>query len=312
MKNISLLFKANLLFAAFFIALPGMAAMLPELSHQAYQWPEVNAKAAAKMFTAAARRDGKEKDKVKEVKNAIEKEKVDVNLIENPDTGYTALHFAAEAGNYEVVEYLVGTAKAEVNKEDIFLSTALHYAAKGGAWEPEENAQWESARKKHYDDEQKYLAVVKYLVDPEKGNANQYIEDRELRTPLSYAVEAGYVNVATYLIETSQIDFKAPTDPEKLPLLHYAVLSGKYEMVELIICQNVDVNETTDAANGKTALMLAAQKGDIEIVKYLAKQGYINFRAVDEAGKTATQYAQENGHQEVADFLSAEEESTTN
>jgi ankyrin repeat protein len=45
------------------------------------------------------------------------------------DEEFTALHFATYHGNYNLIKFLIETAKADIHKRNKFGSTVLHIAA---------------------------------------------------------------------------------------------------------------------------------------------------------------------------------------
>lgn len=47
------------------------------------------------------------------------------------DEEFTALHFATYHGNYNLIKFLIDTAKADIHKRNKFGSTVLHIAAQG-------------------------------------------------------------------------------------------------------------------------------------------------------------------------------------
>ena len=61
-------------------------------------------------------------------------------------------------------------------------------------------------------------------------------------------------------------------------------------------------SRNTKDEQGKTALMRAAEKGELQVVVNLLADGAdINIK--DDKGKTALDYAKENNHTEIAEFL---------
>lgn len=82
--------------------------------------------------------------------------------------------------------------------------------------------------------------------------------------------------------------------------LHYAVLSGSLEIVDLLIRNGANVN--CQNINGETALMAAAAKGDLSISNLLIEKGSkVNLQ--NNGGKTVLMYAALEGRNEIENML---------
>jgi uncharacterized protein len=79
-----------------------------------------------------------------------------------------------------------------------------------------------------------------------------------------------------------------------------AVNGGNREVVALFIKAGIDINAKEE--DGRTALLIAAEKGDVGMAALLADNGAdVNARDVD--GYTALMYAAYKGNLDLADFL---------
>lgn len=85
------------------------------------------------------------------------------------------------------------------------------------------------------------------------------------------------------------------------PLLHVATRTRKKSMVRLLLRRGVSTINEPDT-NGRTALHVAAQYGDEEMVETLLKNG-ADPEILDKDGLDALHSAVEHGHEEVAEML---------
>jgi len=154
--------------------------------------------------------------------------------------------FAAENGNLDIFKLLVDNG-ANIGDDD-YGKTALMYAAGRG----------------HPD-------IVRYLVDEKKVNVNQ--PDDDGKTPLMYAAESGNPEVFHYLIEKG-VDISAASKKVGSVLPH-AAAGDNPSILQYCLEKNpqADIDEAREYYNGRTALMLAAQSGNLEGVKLLVGKG---------------------------------------
>jgi ankyrin repeat protein len=87
----------------------------------------------------------------------------------------------------------------------------------------------------------------------------------------------------------------------QMPLLHVAIRTRKKSMVRLLLRRGVSTINEQDT-NGRTALHIAAQAGDEEIVEMLIKHG-ADPKVVDNQGLDALYCAVEMGHDEIVEML---------
>lgn len=81
--------------------------------------------------------------------------------------------------------------------------------------------------------------------------------------------------------------------PRNAGPLHYAVLRRRPEMVRLLVELGADIEAADD--RDRTALMLAAQNGQLEVVRFLRGKGA--------QLRNAAQLARQQGHEQIARFL---------
>jgi ankyrin repeat protein len=113
------------------------------------------------------------------VKLLIEMGKVDVDVRDDGDQ--TALNWAAEKGEEEVVRLLLETGRVDINAREVSGRTPLHWAA----WKGHEG-------------------VTNMLLENREVDVNA--RDKDDRTPLSWAAENGHgVAVSSFVIKNPQI-----------------------------------------------------------------------------------------------------------
>lgn len=153
------------------------------------------------------------------------------------------------------------------------------------------------------------LLKVKSLL--EQGvdvNAKAKIEGIEL-TALIVASKEGNLEIVKYLISkgANVNDKVIAGEIGGFTALMSASAAGHTEIVKYLILKGADINAKAD--NGRTALIIASQKGYLEVVKALAegKGGFFkkgaDINAKGNNGKTALINAVFEGHLDVAKYL---------
>ena len=119
-------------------------------------------------------------------------------------------------------------------------------------------------------------------------------------TALHLAAFFGQIDTARVLIDQgADVNAASENDLSNRPL-HSAAAGRHYAVCEVLIAGGADLD--AQDAHGNTALMAAAMHGDRGLAELLIKRSAS--RAVrNEAGQTANQFAEENGHDELAAFL---------
>ena len=101
-----------------------------------------------------------------------------------------------------------------------------------------------------------------------KGGINVNIRDKYNDMALHHASKRGYKDIVQLLLEHGALVNDADCDNSPLEL---AVLYNHYEIIQLLL--SYEANPNTFDFVGLTALHLAAEKGDIEILKLLLDKG---------------------------------------
>jgi ankyrin repeat protein len=178
---------------------------------------------------------------------------------------YEDLIIAANEGRTEVVVDLVRRGM-DVNSVDRDGTTLLAMASRGG-----------------------YVTLVDWLLGQ---RASVHKPNRYGDTALLMAASQGRTVVAERLLTAG-----AALNPEGWTPLHYAVFGGHEALTRELIRRGAQIDAY--APNRRTALMLAAQAGNLELVAMLIELG-ARSELTDADGLTAAQIARKKDFEEVA------------
>ena len=183
----------------------------------------------------------------------------------------TALHAASRGNNLKVVQLLLRHG-ADVNAPGLWERTPLLFASEWGS-----------------------LALVRWLLEHGADvNAKDKLNDE---TSLHLAVERGHFEIVRTLLKHNA-DTNAQRDIGFTPL-HDASGGTRVDMVQLLLNHGADPNARE--MDQETPLHRASSS---DIARLLLEQG-ADLGAEDKWGRTAYQFALDEGHDEVAQFLSA-------
>ena len=118
------------------------------------------------------------------------------------------------------------------------------------------------------------LDIVKYLIEKEKHNVNQYCNN----------------------------SFSFPPKPESATPLFNAVLNKNPSMVRYLISKNADVNLDSNGLEEETAAYAAVKLNNLQILKILVKSG-ANLDTQTPDGGLAYEVAVSSGNQEMVNYL---------
>lgn len=210
----------------------------------------------------------------------------DVNA--KDDCGYSALHLCAEHGYVDIMQMLlehkVQVDYREIVVDDMFPLTQLcdeplrlaiknnHYEAARLLLEHGAN----SNARYFFGSEINLLSPLntEYLELLLKYGADPDMRDRSGLTPLMKACRLTQGMESVLLLLSYGADVNAMTDErhDYRTVLHYAILSGNYDIVHLLLKQGARVNFSPDYQK-PTPLDLAILKGDPTLVKILVDAG---------------------------------------
>ena len=106
--------------------------------------------------------------------------------------------------------------------------------------------------------------ATEYLLSTHKYDINY--RDEMQRTPLLFAIESQNIDIVKLILNTEGVDYSA-ADYKQCNGLIYAAINGDVEIFKLLYEKGVNVNAGDD--KGRTPLYHAADKGHLEMVKYI-------------------------------------------
>ncbi|XP_065580521.1 uncharacterized protein LOC136040243 [Artemia franciscana] len=209
-------------------------------------------------------------DYIDVAKILLEKEaSVDINEIQG---GFTSLHWSAQRGHFELVNFFLQN-RADVNARTDRDATPLHLAALNG-----------------------HIDVVKALI---QMGADVNAANIEGCTPLHYATENGHEHIVDILIEYRTNIDAVDKGYNKAPL-HYAAEDGHDKIVSALLRNNANANIAT--VDGLTPLHLAVLSCQVKIVATLLEYG-ATLCAKDKHNSTPLHYAAMSGCKAIAEIL---------
>lgn len=238
----------------------------------------------------------------------------DIRSRDTACNGMTPLHHAGAWGGQVAVAGLLLEKGADVNVLDDFGWTPLDYAIDRGRKEMVDFFESRGGRRttKDFTDQPSktgrfYAAVQAADVDlthrllddtPELATARGMTGE----TPMHWAAAEGNNEIIDLLLaDRGDINAQEANKFGGTPL-HWAVRHDQLAAVKHLLEKGGDA-KALNARNGQTLLHVAAQHtDDAAMVKLLLEKG-IDRAAKDRFGKTAMDYASENGHQALAEAL---------
>ncbi|WP_353273595.1 ankyrin repeat domain-containing protein [Wolbachia endosymbiont (group A) of Agelastica alni] len=165
------------------------------------------------------------------------------NIDAQDKDGKTPLHFAAQEGNLDMVQFFLNRG-ANIKAKDMYGWTPLHFASAYGKFD-----------------------VVKFFLD---SNINIRAKDRYGDTPLHLAAQNNDKSeIVESFLDSDANNINDRTNNGWTPL-HVAVQGNKPSTVKLLLGRGADI-EVKDTC-GQTPLDLATQKGYTDIVKILEQE----------------------------------------
>jgi len=144
-----------------------------------------------------------------------------------------------------------------------------------------------------------HSAVIRILLS---AGANLNQPDREGNSAVVHAIHSAQMDCASTLITGgANVDVR---DNGGLSAVMLAVQAGQYSILEALINAGADVS-VKNHESGQTALMMAADRGSMDMVELLLKNAITSEDrdAQDRKGTTALLYAVRKGHTEIVRLL---------
>lgn len=130
-----------------------------------------------------------------------------------------------------------------------------------------------------------------------------FVEKKKNNQLLLEAAKFGDVAHVNQLLDKKKGDLKADVNckgENNWTPLHFACLSGSYELVKLFLFNQANLDAETTLKF--TALHVACQKGFLDIAQLLINSG-VDINSKDLYNNTSLHYAAQNGHKKIVQLL---------
>lgn len=145
-----------------------------------------------------------------------------------------------------------------------------------------------------------HVDIMNLLID---AGMNINIQDKNGMTPIMYAAFNGQIEILNKLL-SKKVDTLI-RDYEGMSPLMFAVVGGYLEATNILLKTKLEIDRFTKdypGITGKNALMMAIEKGNMEIIRTLLLSG-ANVNLVNSLKRTAVMLAIENNKLEVLKLL---------
>ena len=238
-------------------------------------------------------------------KTLIEKINFNVDMVDNKK--WTALHYAAQKGSYELMNYFIAKGT------DVLLKTkdglnCLHIAASNGHLNLCKTLINEINFDVNIADDEGRTALY---CSAQSGNdelfgfiadkgTNIFLKTKGGQNCLHIAAGRGHFNLCKTLIE--KISFNVHmVDNKKWAALHYAAQNGSYKLMKYFIAKGTDVLLKTE--DGLNCLHIAACHGHLNLCKTLINEINFDVNIADDEGWTALHRSAQSGNDELFGFI---------
>ena len=201
----------------------------------------------------------------------VDKHKFDVNLADK--CGWTALHFSAQSGNYELVTYFAD------------MGTGIHLKTNDGV------------NCLHIAAEQGHLNLCKVLIEKHKFDSN--MADNYGWTALHRSSKNGSYELLTYFADRVTDIHRKTNDGENC--LHIAAFEGHFKLCKYFLeIHNFDVKLKDNG--GRTSLHNCARNGSFDLFLYILEKGSEIYCKTNNM-ENVLHFSAKNGHVHICEFV---------
>ncbi|XP_048242529.1 ankyrin repeat domain-containing protein 17-like [Haliotis rufescens] len=238
-----------------------------------------------------------------EVVKSLVSEGANVSLVDS--IGNNILHLACAGGHARTVKFILSTDMTDIDSKGEQSLTSVMVAALFGHRDVVELLVNEGADVSLVDDGGDnilHLACVGGDLNTVKFILSRNMVDINSRgslvTPVMLAAQKGHTEIVKFLV--SEVTDLSLVDDDGDSILHWACVGGDVNMVKFILSRNmVDINSRGSPV---TPVMLAAQKGHTEIVKFLVSE-VTDLSLVDDDGDSILHWACAGGDVNMVKFI---------
>jgi uncharacterized protein len=133
------------------------------------------------------------------------------------------------------------------------------------------------------------------------ASSNFHVKDKLGRTSLLYALEAGYADIVTLLLDAGAGN---KSNAAERSLVSYAAEQGYAFVLNALNARNFSLSRSDNC--NRTLLSYAAKNNHADVVARLLKAG-VSTLTVDMQGKTARAWAESRKNEAVVEMISVQE-----
>ncbi|CAH1775407.1 unnamed protein product [Owenia fusiformis] len=192
------------------------------------------------------------------------------------ELGANCVHYAARAGNLDVLDYLINKCHLKGDKKSDIGATPAHDATASG-----------------------HLESLVWLLS--HGSCNIDDKDSTGSTIVHLAARFGQVRVLRWLLENTKCSVLEKALTGALPI-HFAAANGNIECVKMLLAE-APGSVNMQMSNGATPVYLASQEGNLEVLHYLTEnaRGSPKIRSFD--GMSCVHAAAQSGQLDCVKYL---------
>ena len=230
-------------------------------------------------------------------KTLIDKHNFDVHMAD--ENGWTALHYSARNGSYELLTCFTGMG-SNIGLKDNFGRNSLHFAALSGHLNlcrilldkhkfNVDMADNGGCTALHFSAENGSYELITYFVNM---GSDIHLKDNLGRNCLHIATLHGHLNLSKTLIDEDNFDVQM-ADNDGWRALHYSARNGSYELFTFFVDKGSDVHIKTK--NGTNCLHIASLYGHLNLCKtFIDKYNFDVFVANNDEWR-ALHFSAKNG-----------------